>query len=240
MRNSISRATRIAFVAAVLSLSSPLHAQEATAEAEEPSDEAEARALFEAGRVAFHNGQLERALEYFTQSYQLSVRPALLFNMGSVQDRLGLAEEALDSYRRYVEVAPDAEGATFARRRVEALTERLARQRDEADDSGADDVPAILALSAGGVFAAASVATLVVWLERDERVGECNALGCTNGATIVSERDVAMGLTIAFGAASLAGLATGLALLLTGGSSSNDTAVRCAPGWGSLACAGRF
>jgi hypothetical protein len=50
--------------------------------------EAEARALYAAGQAAFHDGRYEHALEYLQRSYELSHRPALLYNIGTTFDRL--------------------------------------------------------------------------------------------------------------------------------------------------------
>lgn len=254
-------------------------------------DDDEAHALFEAGQVAYQHGELRRALDYFQRAYELSPHPALLFNIGSTQDRLRMDEEALANLRRFLELDPDNAQAEFVRGRIRDLEAAIAeRQRSnvassgggssadvestgtddaheapdaheasdahddtavELDSSGtasresADPLPAIILLSAGGALTLGAVGTLVWWLDADGRVSECNDVGCTNGASIVSERDAAIGLTIGLGVVGLAGLAVGtiLAVGLGGADDEADaqaaTAV-CAPTLGGLACAGRF
>ncbi|MCX7807199.1 MAG: tetratricopeptide repeat protein, partial [Deltaproteobacteria bacterium] len=82
-----------------------------TREKSSPADEAkdqEARALFQAGQVAFEDGRFEDALQYFRRSYELSGRPALLYNIGLAADRLRRDEEALSAFERYLAEVPDA------------------------------------------------------------------------------------------------------------------------------------
>lgn len=57
----------------------------------EPSSDAvdqEARGLFEAGRAAFSDGRFDDALRYFRESFELSGRVELLYNIGTAADRL--------------------------------------------------------------------------------------------------------------------------------------------------------
>ena len=73
---------------------------ETTAVVASPSGprETEARALFEAGRQAFTDGRFEDALQRFSQSYELSHRAELLFNIGQAADRLRRDAEALAAF----------------------------------------------------------------------------------------------------------------------------------------------
>lgn len=89
------------------------------------SEEEQARALFEAGRTAYDAGRFEHALRYFRESYDLSHRPALLFNIGSAADRLQQNEEALEAYRAYLEAVPNATNREFVQSRIDFLQERV-------------------------------------------------------------------------------------------------------------------
>src|SRR5688572_10540522 len=109
---------RIALLA--LGLATAAHAQTNSA-----SDE-EARSLFQAGEVAFEQGQFERALEHFTRAYELSPRPELLFNIGNVQERLDHDREALQAFERFVAARGDSPNAGFARARIQALQASIA------------------------------------------------------------------------------------------------------------------
>jgi tetratricopeptide (TPR) repeat protein len=70
--------------------------------------DAEARALFSAGEVAFTEGRFENALEYFRRSYELSHRADLLYNIGAACDRLRRDAEALAAFEQYLAERPDS------------------------------------------------------------------------------------------------------------------------------------
>lgn len=81
----------------------------------------EARALYDAGVMAYGNGRFGEALERFQRAYELSHRPALLFNVASCQDRLRQDARAVESYRAYLEAQPDAENRGFVEERIRFL-----------------------------------------------------------------------------------------------------------------------
>lgn len=94
--------------------------QASVAAADAETDE-EARALYQAGRIAFDQGRFDSALDYFQRSYELSGRPALLFNIGSAADRLRKDEIALDAFERYLEAVPDSPDRASVESRIEVL-----------------------------------------------------------------------------------------------------------------------
>jgi len=98
--------------------------------AQQPSSEAEARRVFEAGEVAFSAGHYADALGYFQRAHTLSQRPALLFNIALCQDRLRDDDAAIEAYQRYLEEVPLATNRREVDGRLEAL--RSARARREA------------------------------------------------------------------------------------------------------------
>ena len=81
----------------------------------------EARALYDAGVMAYSNGRFADALGRFDEAYRLSHRPALLFNIASCEDRLRRDRDALDDYRRYLEAVPDAGNRPFVEERIRFL-----------------------------------------------------------------------------------------------------------------------
>ncbi len=110
---------RMAFVGClVLALAPSAHAQDG-------SQETQARALFEAGRTAYDSGRFEQALRYFQESYELSGRAALLFNIGSAADRLQDNERALESYRAYLAAMPNADNRELTESRIRFLEARI-------------------------------------------------------------------------------------------------------------------
>jgi len=108
----------------------------AAAQAQQPSGarDDEARALFRAGQVAFDDGRFEDALRHFRSAYELSQRPALLFNIGTAADRLRRDDEALAAFREYIEREPNARDRTQVESRIrvlEAAVQERARQREQ-------------------------------------------------------------------------------------------------------------
>lgn len=64
--------------------------------------DAEARGLFEAGRAAFADGRFEDARDYFRRSSELSRRDALLYNIGTAEDRLRNDAAALAAFEGFM------------------------------------------------------------------------------------------------------------------------------------------
>ena len=121
----------LATVCFVWALGVPAFAQDAPTEP--PSaQEQEARALFEAGRAAFNDGRFEDSLGYFRQSYELSGRPELLFNIGTSADRLRLNQEALDAFERYLAALPDAPNRREVEGRIRVLRRAMVATPEEA------------------------------------------------------------------------------------------------------------
>jgi tetratricopeptide (TPR) repeat protein len=92
--------------------------------------DAEARSLFDAGRIAFDSGRYAAALDYFERSYALSGRTELLYNLAVACERLRRDQPALDHYEAYLARAPDSERAELVRSRIAFLR---AAQKDTAN-----------------------------------------------------------------------------------------------------------
>ncbi|MDQ3031874.1 MAG: hypothetical protein M3Y87_05605, partial [Myxococcota bacterium] len=106
--------------------------------AADPRLDEEARQLFLAGEAAYDAGRYEAALDYFSRAYALTGRPALLFNIGSVTERLRRDDEALRSYEAYLQAMPDAPNRPFVESRISFLREQVAddwRRRQRAEDA---------------------------------------------------------------------------------------------------------
>ena len=91
----------------------------------------DARALFVQGDAAYAEGRYETALTLFQEAYALSERPALLYNLANVLERLGRTQEAIDHLRRFEEHAAEAQ-REIIHRRMQALESRLAVEREAA------------------------------------------------------------------------------------------------------------
>jgi hypothetical protein len=83
--------------------------------------DAEARARFEAGRIAYAAARYDDALDDFEHAYALSGRAELLFNMGQCLDRLRRDAEAIDAFERYLAERPEAGNREEVEGRLEVL-----------------------------------------------------------------------------------------------------------------------
>jgi tetratricopeptide (TPR) repeat protein len=97
---------------------------------DEAGAEAEARALYAAAQAAFHEGRFENSLQYFQRAYELTRRPALLYNLAVTYDRLRRDEEALAAFEQYLREEPNAENVREVEGRVAVLRQALARTTD--------------------------------------------------------------------------------------------------------------
>ena len=96
---------------------------------EDPRDAA-ARRFFESGREAYDAGDYQLALSHFRQSYDLSERPELLYNIGMAADRLRRDAEALEAFRGFVQALPSASHRGEVEARIRLLEDQVARQAE--------------------------------------------------------------------------------------------------------------
>jgi len=78
-----------------------------SARAESPA-EAEARANFVEAQKLFDVARYGEALAAFEKSYELSRYPALIYKIALCQDQLGRVADAIGSYTKYLDAAPDS------------------------------------------------------------------------------------------------------------------------------------
>jgi tetratricopeptide (TPR) repeat protein len=105
-------------------------------QAPEVLSDGEAQAHFAAGRNHFERGHYEEALVEFEAAYELSGRPALLYNLYLTYERLGRLEEAANHLERYLDHAGEQRALLEAR--LESIRERLEAQRQRAGEAAAD------------------------------------------------------------------------------------------------------
>lgn len=94
----------------------------------ESERQAQARASFERGRVALELGNFSLALRSFERAYDLSGRPELLFNIGTVFDRMRHDADAARHFERYLQALPEADNRQAVEARIAVLKQRLAAQ----------------------------------------------------------------------------------------------------------------
>jgi tetratricopeptide (TPR) repeat protein len=105
----------------------------APARAAPPTDDelAQAKAHYARGKAHFERGDLESARAEFAESYRLSGRPDLLFNLAVVAERQDNPAEAAAYLERYLEQRPGARDAKAVRRHIERLREQAQRRAAE-------------------------------------------------------------------------------------------------------------
>ena len=198
--------------------------------AQETADDAMAREHFLLGQTAFEAADYEQALVHLRESYRLSQRGQLQYNIGVTASHLGRAEEAREAFERYLEEVESPPREQEARKRIAALQVTIAerekeRARAEAavrytpdsapqppqDRSSDRRIPssAIVGSSVLAAVGVAGVAAMGVGIARGGSCVERDANG-----TCVTERTASgwTGVYGAIGIAALAGSATWLAV----------------------------
>jgi hypothetical protein len=102
------------------------------------------RAHYDDAIVAFHAGDVARALVGFTRAYELGGPAILSFDMAVCFDRLSRRQDAVQSYQRYLVLVPDATN----RAEVEARIEVLSSSPRLASHLGTSEAPSVMTLLA--------------------------------------------------------------------------------------------
>ncbi len=231
-------------------------------ETESSADE-EARALSQAGLTAYRSGRYESALTYFEQSYALSQRAALLFNIGSCAERLRRDQRAIEAYEAYLRARPNADNREAVEARIEILRHHVANRQAKNDvapvtsppppptpsSTGDDANPssrrkttgfALLGVAGGALALAASA--IPWWLDRRDATEMCGLPDrvCDNQNKLETRRNAALGTWIGGSAIAVGSAVAGLFLLLRKNKKHTATEARwrCAPGALSLSCQG--
>jgi tetratricopeptide (TPR) repeat protein len=113
----------IAFGLVALLVASPAFAQQSDVDAE-------AQATFQAGLIAYEAGRYQSALDNFERAYELSQRPALLYNVGLAAERLRNDARAVSAYERFLVEVPDAPNADQVRARLDVLRRSIAEREE--------------------------------------------------------------------------------------------------------------
>lgn len=116
----------------------------ASAARAQSTDDAVARKLFEAGKVAYDAGEYEDALRFFEQAHDRSARPGLLYNIGQAADRLREDERALTAYRAYLQQVPGAANRAEVEGRIRAMERAQRRERPHATQADEPSAPRVV------------------------------------------------------------------------------------------------
>lgn len=238
------RTTTFGVAAALWLLAVPALAQQPTQQLTEEQRSAlddEARQLFEAGEVAYQNGRYESAYQYFAQSYELSHRALILYNMGLSAELARLDREALEAYRGYLEAVPSSDLHNRVRTRVEVLEQRVSEgdgggsgggsgSEGGSGSGGGDPLPGWL-LFGGGIAVAVTGGVLLGVAASDVSRVENAPMDAPwadyeESARRAEPMSIAGGVMLGVGVAA-AGL--GIVLALTSSGGGDEVAVRVSP-----------
>jgi len=88
------------------------------------SPEQQAAIAYQAALTSYAKGDVHAALDSMRESYRLSKRAELLYNVAQLEDELNACSDALADYRQYLELVPHGryrDSAEQARQRLEQL-----------------------------------------------------------------------------------------------------------------------
>jgi len=94
----------------------------------EPDPNEEAARLYREGTAAFEAGNFQEALEAFTEAYNLSGEPGLVYNLAVCSQRTGNDEKAIAYYELYLEENPGAEDVEEVKALLEDLKKTEAKE----------------------------------------------------------------------------------------------------------------
>jgi tetratricopeptide (TPR) repeat protein len=191
--------------------------------------------LYRQAESKYAAGEVEAALDLMEQSYQLSQRPELLFNLGQLNRELGRCRPALARYREYLEQAPAGRRRADAERSVAELYRECPEPAAALPPVAPLPPPVVhrpfwtptriagsVALGAG---AAAGTGALLCGLAVKRAESDLKALGTYGGEYTAVERGGRryQAWEVGLGVAS-AGMLTGGVLLLVLGAPANPSA----------------
>ena len=82
-----------------------------------------AKIHFKAGQAYYRQGNYDVAIREFKQAYDLTKKPALLYNIAQAYERLGNIGQAIEHYRHYVKDSGNKDTATI--QKIKNLEQRL-------------------------------------------------------------------------------------------------------------------
>ena len=92
-----------------------------------PQAQAQAKAFVDQGIAAQDAGEYDVAIRYYGEAYQLVPHPDLIFNIAQAQRLAGRFDDALATYKRYLDAAPNGSRASLAAQLIAQLDARKAQ-----------------------------------------------------------------------------------------------------------------
>jgi len=206
----LPREALLSFALSVASLGFAAAAQPvAPPPAVSPDADRAAREHFTRGREAFSQGDFATAAREFSQAYELSGRPQLLYNIGTTYERLHNWEEANLALTRYLERVPDAPDRAEVQARLNVIQvelQHLAEARQPAAPGGTNTNTRVVVIErqveeppryfrtaffvGAGLTAITGAVTLAVGLLADKRYNDL-ASACGQTAVGCADDDIA-------------------------------------------------
>ena len=90
-------------------------------------DDAAAKAHYQAGVSYYEQARYDDALREFSESYRLSSRSPLLYNIAMCDERLGRLPDAIRTLEDYLRKAPEDPGRVSIETRIKSLKEQLSK-----------------------------------------------------------------------------------------------------------------
>ena len=97
------------------------------ASADDPSTRA-AKRHFDRGQKLFTLGKFDKALDEYQKAYDASPLPDFLYNIGQCHRNLGDYEQAIFSFKRFLQLAPDAPNRDKVEIIIDELEDKLERE----------------------------------------------------------------------------------------------------------------
>lgn len=126
---------------------------DAGADAKESAALAEARRLFVEGDAHYKAGRYALAAERFIKAFELSGKPALLFNLANTYERAGNYEKAAHYLRMYLD-GGEVHDPASVRARLQRLELAVIEQKKSDDDAGTTQPSTPAATATGDTSAA--------------------------------------------------------------------------------------
>jgi tetratricopeptide (TPR) repeat protein len=84
-----------------------------------------AKTHYDLGTKYYQQGNYEQALDEFRKAHKLQPRPKMLFNIGRCQEALGKGEQAIASFKEYLEKVPESPNRKMVELRIKNIQRRL-------------------------------------------------------------------------------------------------------------------
>lgn len=101
------------------------------------------RRFMEKGQGLFVAGQYQRAAEVFEAGFELHPYSAFLFNAGVALEKSGKLTEAIEHFKKYIEVDPKAPDAAEVKKRILRVEQALKDQAEAAKNKGVSSTKSV-------------------------------------------------------------------------------------------------